>query len=376
VIPLAAALLYLLVTHGPAAGIRRFFTDTGMLYGIPILLVIVVPWHVLAWQANGRPFTDEYIIKQHLGRFRGGDTAHRAPFWFFVPGFLLGFFPWSLFTVAALAERFPRKVKPVRNGPEDARRLCKIWFALVFIMFSASGSKLISYILPLYAPAALLAADWAVRSVAKKENVTRLLWAMGIAALVSFFVFIAALLHEHIIAQIESATRRNVSMQDVSGDIVQFALWLTGAAAAACSAAWIAALWKQSPSSLWTLTAGMAAFIGIAVVLGFPAVDSAYLTPFHNAVAFAGRNTAREGRVVVVTSSRRPSALFYLPDRFLARSDAGRTAVIEISDPDTAPERLPRPPFSLIFPLSERATFRGIGEIAGVNDKWAIIRVR
>src|SRR5439155_1655385 len=96
-----------------------------------------------------------------LQRFRGGDEVHKLPFWFYIPAFLLGFFPWSVFAIPALLER-DQSNRP--STAVNARLFLKVWFAVVFIAFSISGSKLVSYILPMYPAAALLVGDWCARA--------------------------------------------------------------------------------------------------------------------------------------------------------------------------------------------------------------------
>ena len=377
VIPLVVVLLFLFLAEGAAAGIRKFFSGTGMLTGIPLFLVLVIPWHLAAWQSNGSLFVDEYIIRQHLGRFRGGDTAHRAPIWFYVPGFLLGFFPWSLFSIPALFERAARREGQSRSPAELARLLCKVWFALVFVVFSASGSKLISYILPLYAPAALLGADWAVRASTQKDRRTVLLWALGLATLLSATLFLGTLLHEQIISQVESATRRAVPREQITTAMVTFVMALTGTAAAACFCAWLLALLRRGGAALGALSAGMTAFLGVAVVLGLPAVDSAYLAPVHELAELAGNRAAAEGlQLVILTPGRRPSAVFYLPDPLLPESAGTPSNVVEITRTESFESLLPASSYYIVTRASNSEKFSRSTPIARRREWVALLVMR
>ena len=78
VLPLVIVFVFLIMADGIGPGMRRFFTGTRRLFGIPLFLTIIIPWHAAAWQVGGRPFVDAYIIRQHLGRCRGG-TAWLDP---------------------------------------------------------------------------------------------------------------------------------------------------------------------------------------------------------------------------------------------------------------------------------------------------------
>ena len=46
--------------------------------------MVAAPWHLAIWRtkdrdAEGRTWTQEYIVRQHIGRFKGLDTVHNAP---------------------------------------------------------------------------------------------------------------------------------------------------------------------------------------------------------------------------------------------------------------------------------------------------------
>jgi len=76
------------------------------------------------------------------------------PPWFFIPIVLAGLFPWSAFLVQAIKHSFPASWKE-RLEHRDALFLM-LWAGLVFLFFSASSSKLVPYILPVFPPLALL----------------------------------------------------------------------------------------------------------------------------------------------------------------------------------------------------------------------------
>ena len=67
---------------------------------------------------------------------------------------LLGLFPWSAFLIQAVKHSLPASWKE-RHEHRDALFLI-LWAGLVFLFFSASGSKLPPYILPVFPPLALL----------------------------------------------------------------------------------------------------------------------------------------------------------------------------------------------------------------------------
>lgn len=89
------------------------------------------------------------ITTETVGRFFKG-YRHPEPIYFYLKFFPLLFFPWSIF--------FIYKIFNLKNlwGQNSFNRLNIIYFFTVFIFFSLSRSKLLSYILPITFPFAYL----------------------------------------------------------------------------------------------------------------------------------------------------------------------------------------------------------------------------
>jgi 4-amino-4-deoxy-L-arabinose transferase-like glycosyltransferase len=121
--------------------------------GLFLFLLIVVPWHLLVNRANPE-FFNFYFIHEHFVRYLTKVHGRYQPFWFFVPIVLLGMFPWSAFLVQAISRSIPSSWRE-RHEHRDALFLL-LWVCLVFLFFSASDSKLIPYILPIFPPLAIL----------------------------------------------------------------------------------------------------------------------------------------------------------------------------------------------------------------------------
>ncbi|GAA5126291.1 glycosyltransferase family 39 protein [Luteolibacter yonseiensis] len=120
--------------------------------GTILLLAIAAPWHILA--ARTHPdFLNFYFVHEHWLRFTTRVHGRYEPWWFFLPMFFGGLFPWSVF----ISETWRTSV-----GSWKSRTLnSEAWFFLIWIVFivgffSISQSKLIPYILPVFPPAAVL----------------------------------------------------------------------------------------------------------------------------------------------------------------------------------------------------------------------------
>ncbi len=133
------------------------------LHPLPLLLFVILalPWFVAVQQRNPE-FFDFFIIKQHLQRYLTPDE-HQQPLWFFVPFVVAGAIPWSLVVLAAPRTlwRFTKQLLAGRISP--ATRFCLVWFTVIFVFFSLSGSKLATYILPAFPPLAILLARFLAR---------------------------------------------------------------------------------------------------------------------------------------------------------------------------------------------------------------------
>lgn len=121
--------------------------------GTVVLLAIAAPWHVLAAQAN-HDFLNFYFYHEHWLRFTTRIHGRYEPWWFFIPLFIGGLFPWVYFSGRALKLSIPGGWK-ARREHADAWFLV-IWIAFIILFFSKSQSKLVPYILPVFPACAIL----------------------------------------------------------------------------------------------------------------------------------------------------------------------------------------------------------------------------
>lgn len=137
---------YLLLSHD----IRRL-KSMKIPEGIVIFGVIALPWYGMMYLLHGREFIDTFLGFHNVTRFLKPEHDSGAIWYYYLPVLAIGFFPWSSCLVQSI-------FGAVRERGE-ARGVCRfltIWAAVVLIFFSASQTKLVSYILPMYPPIALL----------------------------------------------------------------------------------------------------------------------------------------------------------------------------------------------------------------------------
>lgn len=116
-----------------------------------LMFVAIAAWYVPAFLKDGNLFVQEFLIRQNLQRFSGGDEAHSVGvigLLIYPLVLLIGMAPWSWFAFL----KWPWKDAP------PVERYLATWACVTFVLFTLSGTKLPHYILPATVPIAILAA--------------------------------------------------------------------------------------------------------------------------------------------------------------------------------------------------------------------------
>lgn len=152
---------------------------------VAAFVLVALPWYGLVTRAQGRHFIDTFFLNHNVERFTSTVHNHPGPFFYYLPVLLLGLFPWSVLLPSAVA-RFDRR--------SSADLFVACWALVPLAFFSAAGSKLPGYILPVVPPLALLMGR-AGAGLLERERFSRrsLAWATGIALLLGLAVSAAPL---------------------------------------------------------------------------------------------------------------------------------------------------------------------------------------
>ncbi len=135
-----------------------------------VMLLVSAPWSLAILKADSG-FWHHFIFEEHIGRFLSKfreksnveSNKHEQPFWYFIPVVLIGIMPWGLHLVSIV------KGINKKDLSSSIIRFAICWFGVIFVFFSISSGKLATYILPSFAPLAILIGYW-LNKYLRKSN--------------------------------------------------------------------------------------------------------------------------------------------------------------------------------------------------------------
>ncbi|MDH3265589.1 MAG: glycosyltransferase family 39 protein [Gammaproteobacteria bacterium] len=161
------------------------------LSGSALMLVIAVPWYLLA-EINTPGFLEYFLIGEHWLRFVEsgwqGDlygSAHAQPrgtIWLYAIAAAL---PWSIFAIYAIAKGF--KSRSISTSLTPVQGLLLLWALAPILFFTFAGNILAAYVLPGLPAFALLLGDWLSRRSYSTAHAGWLVPGLIVAAAMSGF---------------------------------------------------------------------------------------------------------------------------------------------------------------------------------------------
>ena len=139
--------------------------------GIILYFAMVLPWFIAVQRRNPK-FLRVFFLEHNLERFATNRFEHEQAFWYYLPIVLLALMPWAVIAIAAFmdavkesfAEWRARRAKfhyvgHTRTGDAFPEFLV-LWALIPIVFFSLSQSKLPGYILPSIPPLTILSGDY------------------------------------------------------------------------------------------------------------------------------------------------------------------------------------------------------------------------
>ena len=162
-------------------------------WGLPVFALMIGGW-LAAMQSRHPDFFHVFFVEQHFQRYLTPKYARPGPWYYFFGVDAGATLPWTPLAWAGTLLPF------LRWGREEpGRKQLALWVASIFVFFSVSTSKLPTYILPIFAYQALLAADLFGR-LSEERAVRR--WCLGAGWVLAAVFLLAALAAPFIAPQI------------------------------------------------------------------------------------------------------------------------------------------------------------------------------
>jgi 4-amino-4-deoxy-L-arabinose transferase-like glycosyltransferase len=147
-IPVAVSLPFALWQRQPGRWLRGAFDPVGW----TILLGVVLPWVLLTYRADGGDFLRHFLLDHNVGRYEKTLQDHGGQPWYYLVWIWLVVAPFSALLVPA--------VRAAARSVEPLDVFLMLWFLVVFVVFSFSGTQLPHYLLYGCSPLFVLFGRW------------------------------------------------------------------------------------------------------------------------------------------------------------------------------------------------------------------------
>lgn len=246
VLPAGIVFIHLLVA-------RKLSTLRNMklISGSITFLVIALPWYLAMYYYHGTDFINTFLGFHNVTRFLQPEHPEGKLWYYYIPVLLVGFFPWIGFLGQACYGIWQERKKLYG----DVLIFLFLWVVTVFTFFTLSQTKLVSYILPMYPPLAIIV-GWYIDKIMteKRQDAFK-----KTAVLITFFtiMFEIALI-------IAGGKIQNDLMPGIGANGIVFTVMLCGV--------WVSIWRKKYQDFVVSLVISMIGFAIILMTVLLPAI--------------------------------------------------------------------------------------------------------
>lgn len=333
-----------------APGLPRII---GHLIGLALLLALTLPW--LLYVLRHVPNVIAMWKYESVGELTGENVEKTRAFWFYLPALFYIALPWVAFWILGVAWPWIRSRRPTRF-----RRLLfpVAWYLVVVLLFTFSGVKKNTYLLPAAAASTLIIAQPLAAGLAllrrRDKSAFTLAWAhaiVGVGAAIAVIVLVL----------LRVTTDKPMAI-------------LTAALTLAAAAGAVAELRAKNPTA-WLWRQAVTYALALITILAFlrPDLDRA-----RSARAFCAQALAESERTATPLAVHRipEEASLYLPLDVAQPITAPGAYLVIVDDPrnNTSPETRDK--------FADRAPHHTITDITRVpldasppNARWKLFRL-
>ena len=152
----------------------RWLKRTRPLLGVPLALLIVLPWLVAITLESHGAFIQQSLGNDFAAKIAGGQEGHGAPPGYYLLTTMVTFWPAILFILPGVGLGIAQRSEP-------RVRFLLVWAGAWWVAVEAVPTKLPHYVLPAYPALAILAALWLLSPSGQALGWRR--WLTWIAAL-------------------------------------------------------------------------------------------------------------------------------------------------------------------------------------------------
>jgi 4-amino-4-deoxy-L-arabinose transferase-like glycosyltransferase len=265
-------------------------------WGLLVFFAVALPWFI-AVSVRNPDFPRYALWYESLKRFATGSAHRGGGILYYLPVYLGGLFPWSLFLLLAAWNRL-RRWRELKQAEGRPVLFLLCWAVLVFGFFTVSQSKLPGYFLPAVVPLSILMrVAW--RDVGKDAQARPPDWlTAGFALLLGIGIIVAAASHSWVFASAQARLAKKLHPGVLA--LLKPSLLYSGLILCA-----LAIVGRNFATRLRGRTLAVATFILTTAIV--PVLVLRWLVPLR---LYAEINSSRRLATTILASPERESPLF------------------------------------------------------------------